>query len=150
TSPPRTTTSAYTMATPSPATARTERGRYVGSFAGSSAAGAVGTGAGRFVRSGMFAVPCPLSLVPPRRQGTRDKWLIVPGADVGGDVAEVRAAGGVAGGQAARLHRAGVVQVNLVLQNLLDDDRHLVAVAYFYERTGALVQHHHALLDQRR
>src|SRR5262245_12538837 len=40
------------------------------------------------------------------------------------------------------------VQVNLVLQDLLQDDGQLVAVADFYERTGAGVQRDHPLLDE--
>src|SRR5262245_19784705 len=51
---------------------------------------------------------------------------IVPRPQAAGDVAEHGAAGGVLGRQAARLDVAGVVQVDLVLEDLLDHDGHLV------------------------
>src|SRR5262245_57656826 len=83
---------------------------------------------------------------------TNDYASIVAAADVGGDVAEHGPAGGVAGKQGARLDLARGVEVDLVLEDLADDDRHLVLVvaAYLDQRPGPRVQHDHALLDQRR
>src|SRR4051812_12815875 len=105
--------------------------------AGTAGAGAVSPGAvGRSVVSAMV-----LLLV-------RRPWSVIAPAEVGGDVAEHGAPGGVAGGEAAGADLARGVEIDLVLEDLLDDDGHLVPAAHIDQRPGAGVEHDHALLDQ--
>src|SRR6516225_63194 len=76
--------------------------------------------------------------------------LIIATAARIGDIRKHGAAGGVAGAGAASLHLPGIVQKDLILQDFLNDDGHLVAALDLDQGTGSRVQGHHALLNQRR
>src|SRR5262245_11652625 len=76
--------------------------------------------------------------------------LFVAAAEVGGDVAKHGTASGVTVAHAADLDLTRRIQIDFVLQDFLNDDRHFIAATHLDERPSAGVQRYHALLDQRR
>jgi hypothetical protein len=83
----------------------------------------------------------------PCRNGVGAMSLIVAAPKVG-DVAEHGPPGQIARARSVRLELAGHVQVDLVLQDLLDHDGHVVATAYVHKRPGPPNQGDHPLLNQ--
>src|SRR5690348_14586592 len=65
-----------------------------------------------------------------------------------GDIGEHGPAGGIPGTGTTRLHLAGSIQENLVLQNFLDDNGHVVVATHFHQGPGPRIQGHHTFLNQ--
>src|SRR5207253_3557886 len=80
------------------------------------------------------------------------KWVgavpLIVAAPKVGDVAEHGPPGQIALARSVSQELAGHVQVDLVLQDLLDHDGHVVATAHVHERPGPLIQGDHPLLNQ--